>query len=107
MRIEKPDWKYDIVECEGFRQWWSDVIEPINLMLERGTELKQYEADSKSWWTDDALHSQHMPNKTALLINITEFKAESSLDVLKDALKDGGLSFKNQNRAKAAIERGE
>jgi hypothetical protein len=119
MRIEKPDWKYDIVECEGFRQWWSDVIEPINLMLEDGVEVYSFEPLKKSVrWTPQWGHDESEFHSKGLLINIQPIKQESASDVLREFVKKSkevsptGQSWPNDiidilNRAKAAIERGE
>ena len=89
LKIERPDYlaaQDGSTWTERFDKWFDENVEPINLMLSEGVEVRS-DYCNLSWAVQgsDYYGQEYMTHK-ALLINIQPIKKERAEDVLRDFL---------------------
>jgi len=115
MRIEKPEHISKNVYANAFfRNWFKEQVEPINKILEAGTEVRGNKTNTLGWSFLEYFPPELNYTHKALLINIEPIKKETAEDVLRDMLENMHKLDKEYkippgwlNRAKKVLSRDE
>lgn len=119
-KIERPDWCEVLARCNPdtadisfLNQWFNEVIQPINKLLDSAVEVYAPSREGK-WDTNQITITCQPDSHRAWLIDIERINNESCADVLKDMLNDISIEVGAQermqkilDRAKAALARSE